>query len=166
MEIGLEFLLQLVSYALMILGLVGTVAPLLPGPILIWLGCFLWAWVDGFERVSWPTLLVLALFVGVAMVINWVLTVAGARWGGASWRGLLVASVAAVAGFLVFNFIGAVVAGVLGLLGWEAYQRDWRWREAARMSGGAILGYVVSVVMGFGLGVAMLAVFAWQAFGG
>ena len=157
-------LLQLIAYIGMTIGLVGTVVPILPGPILIWLSALVWAWADGFERVGWPTLVVMGLLALAAMTSNLLLSVMGARQGGASWRGLIVASLGAIAGFLIFNFIGGLVGAVLGLWGWEAYKRGGDWRNSWRASRGIILGYLLSAVLQFTLAVLMLALFAWQAF--
>ena len=99
-----------------------------------------------------------------AMTSNLLLSALGARQGGASWRGLIVASLGAIAGFLVFNFIGGLVGAVLGLWGWEAYKRGGDWRSSWRASRGIILGYLLSAVLQFTLAVLMLALFAWQAF--
>ena len=41
--------------------------PVLPGPVLIWLGAFVWAWADNFTRIGWGTLIVL----GVLALIAW-----------------------------------------------------------------------------------------------
>ncbi len=159
-----DSIVQILAYIVMAVGLIGTFAPLLPGAILIWLGVFVWAWADGFGAIGWPTLVALALLVGVSTVVDVGLTAAGAKWGGASWQGMIAASLAAVAGFLIFNFIGALVGGVLGLLAWETRRRGGNWREASRASGGAMLGYVVGAVVRFMLGLAMVLIFVWQAF--
>ncbi len=52
---------------LLLVGLAGSVIPVLPGPLFIWLGALLWAWGDGFERVGWPTLVVL----GLLALLSW-----------------------------------------------------------------------------------------------
>ena len=40
------------AYGLIVFGLVGAVVPVLPGPMLIWLGAFIFAWADGFARLA------------------------------------------------------------------------------------------------------------------
>lgn len=164
MDFSIQSFVQVLAYITMAVGLIGTFAPLVPGAVLIWVGAFVWAWVDDFQHIGWPTLLVLALLVGVSMVVDVALAAFGARKGGATWQGMLVAGLSAVAGFFVFNFLGAIIGGVLGLLAWETYHRGGNWRQAWKSSGGAILGYVVSSVVRFVIGLAMLAIFAWQAF--
>jgi len=107
-------LLTLVAYLLIILGLVGAILPILPGAVLIWLGALVWAWVDGFQAVGWPTLAVL----GVLMVLAWtsdlVLTTLGTRKAGASWK----AVAGAIAGGLVYVCAHFVLPGGRGDLMW------------------------------------------------
>ena len=50
-----------VATVLVFVGLAGSVIPVLPGPFLIWLGAFIWAWADGFLRLGWGTLTVLGV---------------------------------------------------------------------------------------------------------
>ena len=61
MQDSLAVVLQAVGYALVVLGLIGAVLPVLPGPILIWLGVLVWAWADGFATVNWWTLGILGV---------------------------------------------------------------------------------------------------------
>ena len=54
----LSTLLFLAAYLLMFLGIVGALVPVLPGPLLIWLGVFVWAWADGIRfRIGWRSTL-------------------------------------------------------------------------------------------------------------
>ena len=50
-------MLEFFAYALMVLGLIGSLLPVVPGPVFIWLGVLTWAWSDGFQAIGWPTLL-------------------------------------------------------------------------------------------------------------
>lgn len=164
-DFSFQDIVQALAYLSMAVGLVGTFAPLVPGAILIWAGALAWAWADGFEHVGWPTLIVLGVLVAVSMLADVVLAAIGARKGGASAAGMLAAGAAAVIGFIIFNFVGAIIGCLLGLLAYETYRRRGDWRQAWKSSGGAILGYVVSSAVRFVIGAVMLAIFAWQAFG-
>ncbi len=160
---GLE-LIQMLAYLGMAIGLIGTVAPLLPGAILIWLSMLAWAWADGFERVGWPTLVVLGVLMLVAELSDLLLAAMGARRGGASWLGLLFGGIGAVVGLLFFNLVGALLGAVVGMLGWEIYRQRGDWRAAGRSSGGLLCGYLVAIVFKFGLGIVMIVVFIAQAY--
>ena len=155
--------LQILAYVGIVIGLIGTVAPIIPGTLVIWFSVLLWAWADGFDAVGWPTLVFLAML-AIAAEIGDLLLHLGAQRG---WRFLeepvcrrrmrhrrpphLQSD---------WRNRGAVV----GMLAWEAYQRDWEWREAWGGSRGLILGYVIAMLFKVTMGVMMVATFAWQAF--
>ena len=156
--------LQILAYIGIVIGLIGTVAPIIPGTLVIWFSVLLWAWTDGFDAVGWPTLVFLAMLAIAAEIGDLLFASWGAKKGGASWKSLFVAGVCAIAGLLIFNLIGAIVGAVLGMLAWEAYRRDWKWREAWGASRGLIFGYVIAMLFKVTMGVMMVATFAWQAF--
>src|SRR5258707_14610976 len=78
----------LLGYALIFLGLVGAVVPVLPGPLLIWLGTLAWAWGDHFIRINWPTLVGLGVLALLALGADLFLTTVMTRRVGASWRSI------------------------------------------------------------------------------
>ena len=156
--------IQILAYLGMVVGVIGTVAPIIPGPVLIWLSALLWAWSDGFQMVGWPTLLVLALLVILAELSDVALATMGAKKGGASWTSMFVAGVVAIIGFIFFNILGAILGAFWGLFAWEAYRQRWQWRKAWRASGSFIIGYLVAIIVKIFFAALMIALFAWQAF--
>ncbi len=157
-------LVQILAYLGLAVGLIGTVLPIIPGPLLIWLSALLWAWADGFQAVGWPTLIVLGLLVILAELSDVALATLGAKRGGASWTSMAMAGAAAIAGFILFNFIGAILAAFWGMFAWEAYRQSWDWRKAWRASGSFILGYLVAIVAKILFAILMIVIFAWQLF--
>ncbi len=157
-------LLQLLAYIGLVLGIIGTVAPIIPGPLLIWISALLWAWADGFQAVGWPTLIVLALITLLAELSDVALATMGAKKGGASWMSMVVAGVVAIIGFIFFNIIGAILGAFLGLFAWEAYRQGWQWRKAWQASGSFIIGYLIAMVVKIAFVVLMIVLFVWQAF--
>jgi uncharacterized protein YqgC (DUF456 family) len=160
-------LMQLAGLLLLLLGFVGIVAPILPGPVLIWLGALLWAWADGFVTMGWGTLLLLGVMGLAALGADVVLSTWGARRGGASWRSLLFSSVASLVGLLVLSLPGAVLGAVGGLLLAETVRLGGPdgFREAWRSSGGMILGWALSIAAQIVIGLTMIAIFAWRVLG-
>jgi uncharacterized protein YqgC (DUF456 family) len=163
--------LFLLAYLLMFLGVVGAILPVMPGPLLIWLGAFLWGWADGFQAVGWPTLALL----GILMVLAWgsdlILTTVGSRRAGASWKAIAAAIVGAIVGgvFLsgvapaIGTILGAILGGVVGILGVEYFEkRDWG--QAFRAVRGYIVGSLAASGLELFLSLLMIAIFAWQAF--
>jgi uncharacterized protein YqgC (DUF456 family) len=157
-------LLWVVVALLVLLGLVGTVVPGLPGPILVLAGLALAVWMDGFVRAGWPTLAVLAGLTILTYVLDLVATAVGARRFGASrWAvagavvGALVGLFFGLPGLLLGPFVGAFLVELLarrdvGQAGWAGL--------------GAWLGFLVGTAGKLAVVVAMVAVFLVAYFRG
>ena len=157
-------LAQWLAYIVIGIGVLGAILPVLPGPILIWLGALLWAWADHFERIGWPTLTVLALLAIVSGGSEIWMSALGARKGGASWQGLLAGIALGIVGFILFSLPGGVIGVALGILGVETW-RAGGLKPALKSSGGFLLGYILSASVQVSLSLIMVAIFAWQAMG-
>jgi uncharacterized protein YqgC (DUF456 family) len=162
---------QLMGYLLMLLGLIGAVVPLLPGPFLIWLGAVVWAWGEGFDRIGWPTLLLLLLLAVLAWVSDFLLNAVFSRRAGASWRSIAAAIVGGILGGVLFSgvipVLGTLFGALIGALGamYALEYMEKRDSRAALRAMGAYAGSMaVAAVVEIALALAMIALFAWQAF--
>lgn len=163
--------LALLAYGLMFVGLIGSVLPLVPGPIFIWLGALLWAANDGFQAVGWPTLLFLGLLTILAWFSDLLLTTVFSRKLGASWKAILGAIAGGFAGGillggwipLVGTLIATVIGAVAGMVAMEVLdKRDLR--LAIRSTQGYMVGVLASSILEATLAVVMILIFVWQAF--
>lgn len=151
----------IVSMVLVLIGLVGTVVPLIPGTILIFAGALLYGFLEGFESVGWPTLLVLGLLTLLATTADLWATSTGARLGGASGWSIVGGMIGGTVGLLVFTLPGALLGAVLGVLVVEiARARDWR--QALKAGSGWAVGWLVATILQVIIGLAMVAIFLWQ----
>jgi uncharacterized protein YqgC (DUF456 family) len=154
-----------ITALVMLIGLLGTVLPVLPGTVLILLGALFYAVLDGFQSVGWPTLLVLALLTAVATTADIWVGGLGARAGGASGWSILAGLVGSFAGLVFFNLPGAIIGAILGVLILEIVRvRDWR--KALKAGSGWAAGWLLSVFVQLGLGLVMIAIFIWQVWQG
>jgi uncharacterized protein len=130
------YLLWILAGALVLVGLAGTILPMLPGVPFVFGGLLVAAWIDNFQRIGWPTLTILALLTIMAMVVDFVATMFGAKRAGASKLALLGAAIGSIVGIFfgligifIFPFVGAVIgefierrklgqAGKVGLATW------------------------------------------------
>ena len=158
------------GYALIVLGLIGSVVPILPGPFVIWLGAVLWAWGDGFTRLGWPTLVLLLLLAMAAWASDILLNLVVSRRGGASWKAIAAAIVGGVAGgFLlsgVFPILGTLVGAILGSLGamYGVEYMNTGDRQRALASMRTYLGsMVLASLLEIFVALMMVGIFAWQA---
>lgn len=155
----------IVSIGLMVVGVVGTVLPMLPGTILVLAGAVLGAWIDGFTRVSGWTLGFIAMLAVLAWVTDYVAALMGAKKAGASRLALVGAAVGTVAGVLM-GLVGLLFMPLLGAMAGEYWSQRQRLGSAATRSElnaagqqaatvgvatwiGLLLGTVIKVVLTF-----------------
>ncbi len=130
----------------MLAGLIGCVAPVLPGPPLVWLGALFYGWQTGWERIGPVFLgvtLLLALAGGTADLWMGFL---GAKKGGASLSAQIAALVGGVVGLLVLSVPGLLLGsiGALALVEWRKH-RDWS--AVVRAGSGYLAGYLLSMLV-------------------
>ena len=158
------------AYILIAIGLAGAVIPLLPGPMMIWLGAFVWAWADGFTRIGWGTLLVLGILALGAWGSDIFLTTVMSRRAGASWKAILGAIVGGLVGgglLSALPVLGTVLGAILGAIGGMWLVEYWD-KGNARAATTAVQAYVASMVFAaileLVIALVMVGIFAAQAF--
>ena len=113
MSLTLTVLLWLLSVALILVGVAGTVLPALPGTLLVLAGIVLGAWIDDFSRVGWPALVLVSVLALIAWALDYVAAVLGARRAGASRQAVIGAALGTVAG-LFMGLVGVLFMPLLG----------------------------------------------------
>lgn len=161
MEDPLQTIVLVLALLVMFLGLIGTVVPVIPGTILIFLAALIYALLEGFQTIGWPTLLVLGLLTVVATTADlWVSSI-GAKLGGASGWSVLVGFLGGLVGFVLFTLPGAIIGAVLGVLLVELIRLGDLGRALKAGSGWAI-GWALATVLQLGIALVMVAIFVWQ----
>jgi uncharacterized protein len=145
------------AVALIVVGLVGTVLPGIPGPAAVFGGMLLAAWIDGFAKIGWPTLVVLGVLTALAFAADILGSLLGAKRVGASRQAVLGAAIGAVAG-IFFGLPGLIIGPFAGaVIGELAAQR--RLVNAARVGIGTWVGLAVGSLAKVALVMTMLGVF-------
>lgn len=146
---------------LLLLGLVGTVIPIIPGVLLMWLTVFIYSLADGFTAVSMPAFLVISVIAVITGTSDLWLTLFGAKKGGASIKSMLIGTAGAIAGSFIFPLVGTIVGYIAGLLLGEYWQHgDW---ELAKKAGlGGLAGWGVATIIQFIGGIFIFVIFLWQ----
>ncbi len=155
---------------LILVGLVGAVVPVIPGPPLIWLGMFAWAVGENFQRVDWLTLTALGILALAATFSEYWLAPLAQKRAGLSWKHIGAAMAGGIAGGIVLSEIpvlgtlfGAAIGSVAAVSA-LTYWRSRNLRASARAGKAYLVGCFLSSVVEIILSLAMLALFAWQAF--
>jgi uncharacterized protein YqgC (DUF456 family) len=146
---------------LLLLSLVGTLIPIIPGVLLMWVIVFIYALVDGFSAVSTASVIVISLIALVTGTSDIWLTLFGAKKGGASVKSMLIGTAGAVVGSFVFPIVGTIAGYIAGLLLGEYWQHgDW---EIAKKAGfGGLAGWGIATVIQFIGGIFIFVIFLWQ----
>ena len=169
---GVEGPLLALTLVLMVVGLLGSVLPGLPGVTLIFLSALVYATLTDFRTVGATILVVLFLFAAIALVADFVATSYGARRFGASNWGTAGGAIGGIAGALVgllFLGIGSLFGLILGTIAGvflgeylkrrrqgqqEPGSTSSDWRRATHAAGGVLVGYLASAVIQGLLGLA------------
>jgi uncharacterized protein YqgC (DUF456 family) len=144
-------LLWVLCVVLMVLGLAGTVLPVLPGTLLVWAGIVLGAWIDDFARISMTTLAVITVLAVLAWALDYAAGWMGAQRAGASKQALVGAAVGTVLG-LFMGFVGVLFMPLVGAALGEYLARKDHGRAAkvgVATWMGIVVGLVAKVVISF-----------------
>ncbi|MGE0312707.1 MAG: DUF456 domain-containing protein [Lautropia sp.] len=143
--------LWILCVLLIVVGLAGTVLPMLPGVVLVFAGILLGAWIDDFARVGSLSIWLVGLLGVLAIALDALAGAMGAKKAGASRAAVLGALVGTVLGILsglwgllFFPLIGAIVGQYL-------FERDMiRARNVGLATWlGMALGMIAKVVLAF-----------------
>ena len=148
---------------IMFIGVLGNLIPGIPGTPLILAGALghqLYFAEQGDAGWGWfAVLLTLGL---LALGLDYLATLLGAKKLGASWRGMVGAVIGVIVGVFVFPPIGLIVGPFVGAMGFEwAFGREAR--ESAKAGFGAVLGLALGVLGKLICSVVMMALFAFAA---
>lgn len=153
-----QFILYALAAALILVGLAGTILPALPGVPLVFAGMFIAAWVGDFAQIGWPTLTILGVLCVLAVLIDFVAGVLGAKKVGASRWALIGAAIGTVVG-LFAGIIGLLLGPFIGALLGELIAGS-NLRRSTTVGVGAWLGFLFGTLAKIALCFTMLGVFA------
>ena len=144
---------------LILIGLVGTVLPIVPGLVLIWAAIAAWAWLAGGGWTRWAVVAVCAVLAIVGNVLAAVLPGRHVVAAEPSVWVMLAGTVGMVVGFFVLPVVGLVVGAALGIFLAELV-RAHDVRGAWQLTLATLRGFGVAALAQFGVGIAMAVLWA------
>lgn len=153
----MDALLWVVAVLMIVVGVIGTVLPALPGVVLVWGGVLLAAWIDDFTRIGGWTIGVLTVLAVLAFIVEYVAAAAGAKRAGASKLAIIGAAIGTVAGVFT-GLVGLLFLPLLGAaLGEYVAQRNLK--RAGKVGVATWLGYVLGTAAKVAIVFTMVGVF-------
>lgn len=162
MTANATILLWALAGVLVVVGLAGTILPVLPGVPFVFGGLLIAAWIGDFQKIGWPTLTILAVLTALAVAADLVATLLGAKRAGASKLALLGAAIGSIVG-LFFGLIGIFVFPFIGAVIGEVIARQ-RLNQAAKVGFATWLGMLIGALAKLSLAITMIGVFVVSYF--
>lgn len=154
----MEYFLLIAGFCCMLLGILGSLLPALPGPPISWVGLLLLYLCPGMERNYWILGITLVIAIVIA-ILDYIIPAKGTkRFGGSKYGiwgtniGLIVGILAPIPfGFIIGPFVGALIGELL-------YDRKDSTR-ATKAAMGSFLGFLAGTFIKFVVSIAYLGFF-------
>ncbi|MFO8036658.1 MAG: DUF456 domain-containing protein [Anaerolineales bacterium] len=151
--------LQILTYLIMLVGLLGMIIPIYPGVIIIWAAALAHGLATGFSTLEiWVILLLTLLAIAGSLVDN-LLMGGKARQAGATWTSIGLALSAGLVGTFLLPPLGGLITAPLTLFLAE-YLRVHDHRRSWRITLNLLTGWGLSFFARFGIGLTMIIIWA------
>ncbi len=151
----LQTALIILSFILVLIGIIGILIPFLPGVSLAWIGLLIFSLTTSFAIISMKEILVFLALVFIVTALDFIIPLIGAKKYKASREGILGALIGSFIGFFAGGPMGIILGIFLGLIFGEMYKG----RESSQVKGvlrGAILGFLLGGLLKIILVITML----------
>ena len=142
----MEYFLLILGLLLMIVGIIGSLLPALPGPPISWVGILLLYFCPGMETNYWllGITLVIAVVIGI---LDYVIPAKGTKYFGGSKYGIWGTNIGLVVGIFApipFGFlIGPFVGALVGELIYNSQEKG----RAFKAATGSFIGFLAGTFM-------------------
>ena len=153
-----SFFLITITIVLMLVGLAGSVLPMLPGTPLILLGAIMYAWYTNFTVVTWGNIIVLLALMLLSQVLEYLASIMGAKKFGASRWGIAGAFCGGLVGLFLGGIVGIIVGPLLGALLFELFYGK-TVKASLQIGLGTVVGFVGGAIGKFIIALTMIGVF-------
>lgn len=144
------------TICLLIIGIIGSVVPFLPGPLLIFAAGIIHTLLRPESGMSTWGFVLLSLGLVLSYVVDFASGAMGARWFGASRWGIAGVFVGGIVGMFFVPF-GLILGPLIGGVGFELAFAKKRLQPAAMSAWGSLLGTGVGLVLRLIVALAMVA---------
>ena len=142
----MDISLAVLGAALVLVGFIGSILPIIPGPPISWAGLLLLKWTDyaddhgaAYENTLW----ILLFFVVLVTILDYVVPIMGTKKYGGSKRGVWGATIGVVVG-LFFGPLGIIIGPFLGAFIGEITTGK-KEKQALRAAWGSFMGFLLGV---------------------
>ena len=148
----MDIFLLLFGFVLVLLGIIGSFLPVLPGPLTSWFGLLLLYLTKtvpmNYTFLGWT--LALSIFI---WLLDYFLPVIGTKKFGGSKFGIIGTSIGMVIGILFFPPFGLIIGPFIGAFIGELIKNHKNTKSAFKAAFGSFIGFLTSTLLKFGVSI-------------
>lgn len=150
----MDLFFLILSFLMMILGIIGCFFPIIPGPLTGWFGFIFLYQIENIN--SNKSLLIITFSIALLVfIIDYIMPIIGAKLFGGSKKGIIGASFGLIIGIVFLGPFGILIGPLLGALTGEMLNDNKSLKVAFKASLGTLLG----LISGFFLKISVSIIF-------
>jgi len=144
----MEYFLLITGFICMLIGILGSFLPVLPGPPISWVGLLLLYLTQGIPFSYW--ILGITLFVAIAVaILDYVIPAKGTKKFGGSQYGVWGTNIGLVVGLIAPVPLGFIIGPFVGALVGELIYDNKDHKRAVKAATGSFIGFLASTFIKF-----------------
>jgi len=156
----LEIFWLILSIIIILIGILGTIVPLLPGIPLIYASYCIWGLASGWKDYGLTTMIVLGFITLISVLLDYYSGAIGAKKYGATSAGVLGSIIGAIVGAFILSIPGLILGPFLGAVLGEILVGK-KHAEAWRAGWGAFLGFLGGTLFKISASIMMFFLFLY-----
>lgn len=144
----MDIFLTIVGFLFMLLGIIGSFLPVLPGPITGWVGLLLLHLTDAVP-MNWTALIITLVIAVVVWVVDYFIPAIGTKKFGGSKYGVIGTMLGLLAGILFFPPLGLIIGPFAGAFLGEMIHDSSDSSRALKAAFGSFIGFLSSTFLKF-----------------
>ncbi len=160
---GADTIALVIAIIVILLGIAGTVIPMIPGIPLIFISIAAYGWYEGFQVINSKFLVIMAALTILSLLVDYLSTALGASYFGSTKYGVWGAIIGTFVGLVTFPPVGIFLGPWLGAcIGEFIAGQDFN--KAMKSGLGTVVGLFSGIVFNLALSLVMLAAFLIKVF--
>jgi len=157
----MDLIWLILGFILMVVGIIGSILPVLPGPITGWFGLLLLHFSKAIPMNYQLLGITLAIAVTI-FVLDYLIPGMGAKKFGGSKKGATGATLGLIIGLIVPIPFGFVIGAFVGALAGELIHDPRDFKRALKSAFGSFIGFLASVTMKIMVSLVFMVIFVYE----
>jgi len=143
----MDLFYEIAGIFFVLLGIIGSFLPVLPGPLTGWVGLFL---LHQSDRVTDdPSFLIITFCIALGVfLLDYIIPALGTKKFGGSKKGIMGSTIGLVIGLILLGPLGIIIGSFLGAFSGELLNKTSK-RQAFKAAIGSLIGFLTGVFLKF-----------------